>query len=70
MRITRGHFLLLGWLIGATAVAIGATTIDLTPQAHPITFSEFIVLLCIVSPVVGLAFAWIVPVRHDKDGPR
>lgn len=68
MRVTRGHFLILGSLVGAVAVAIGAIAVDLTAPAPSHILGVAIILLCVVSPIFGLAFAWAAPIRHEQ-GP-
>lgn len=67
MRAVKGHFLAAGMIVGSIGVVIGAMALHLTAAAPSRILTEMIMLLCTVPPVFGLAFAWAVPVRGDKD---
>lgn len=61
VRVIRGHFLVAGMIVGSIAVGTGAIALHLTAAAPSHILAETIILVCIVPPIFGLAFAWAVP---------
>lgn len=66
MRIVRGNFLIAGSLTGAIAVTIGAVATGLSSGRWLHVLREAAILLCIVPPILGLAFASAVPIRRGE----